>query len=63
MAADRLTELEKEYGELPFDIKQKFKAELQRQYTPEELQADDYVLHDRGFFNYSYDPNNKLKDK
>jgi len=55
-------ELEKEYGELPFDIKRQFKAELQRRYTPEELQADEYVPHDRGFFNYSYDPNNKLED-
>ncbi len=62
MATDRLSELEKEYGELPFDIKRQFKAELEKQYTPEELQADDYVLHDRGFFNYSYDPDNKLED-
>ena len=62
MATDRLSELEKEYGELPFDIKRQFKAELEKRYTPQELQADDYVLHDRGFFNYSYDPDNTLED-
>ena len=58
----RIGELEKEYEELPFDIKQQLKADLQRLYTPQELQADDYVLHDRGFFNYSYDPDNTLED-
>ena len=65
MATDRLSELQKEQDEfqsMPWEVQQAIKAEIQRRYTPQELQTDEYVYHDRGYFNHGYDPENRLED-
>jgi len=62
MATDRISELQKEFQSMPFEVRRAIKGELERRYTPEELQTDDTVYHDRGYFNYGYDPDNRLED-
>ena len=62
MATDRLSELQKEFQSMPFEVRRAIKGEIQRRYTPQELQTDDTVYHDRGYFNYGYDPDNRLED-